>query len=316
MKRGVFDILRRGIDNAIANWPLLLLRLGEAILFMAMVIAALILMFVPIIVSIGIQFSDWADLQTPESLDALLETLLARWTVIFYILGLALLLMLVFLVIHSFLEAGCARVYVDGDTLAGPEPRGPVSRYRVFSMAKWWAGAVDGWWPVFWMYNIAWGVAGLFILVPALITLIVAFLVRDNAGLIVGISCLGLLATFAILLPVGIITAIWTNRAIASWAVRRGGARDTLNAAWAAFKADFGRHLLVAVVMIVISIAGSMFIGSFTFFAGIAEALGRHTDSITVMMLPVRFAGQFLSMAFSAVIAGWFLASFCAMANE
>jgi hypothetical protein len=219
-------------------------------------------------------------------------------------------------IIHSFLEAGCARVYVDGDRVAGAEVKGSVSRYRVFSMAKWWAGAVDGWWPVFWMYNIAWGAAGLIILVPPVIALALAIAFRENAGISVGISCLGLLITFMILIPTGFVVAIWTNRAIASWAVRRGGARDTLDAAWAAFKADFGRHIVVALVMVVISIAGSMFIGSFTFFAGLGEMLGRDTGSVMVFMLPVRFAGQLLSMAFSAAMSGWFLASFCAMANE
>lgn len=313
MKRGVPDILRRGVDNAIANWPLLLLRLAESVVFMVIIIVAVFLAVVPIIVSVGVHL---ADLKSPENFESLFGALASRWTIVFYLAGLVLVLLTAFSMVHAFLEAGCARVYVDGDRAAGSEPRGPASRYRVFSMGKWWAGAVDGWWPVLWMYVIAWTTALTFILVPAVITLALALLLRENAGLVAGVSCLGLLLIFVMLIPIGIGTAIWTNRAIASWAVRGGGARDTLAVAWAAFKADFGRHLLVALVMIVISFAGSMFIGSFTFFAGFAEVLGRHSDSITIMMLPVRFAGQFLSMAFGAIVAGWFLASFCAMANE
>jgi hypothetical protein len=313
VKRSIPDVLRRGFDNAVANWQLLLIRLGEAMLFTIIIVAALILMLVPIILSIGIQI---ADLQDPESMSAALEMLASRWTILFYILGVVFVLMAVFLIVHSFVEAGSARVYVDGDRAAGPEVRGAASRYRVFSMARWWAGAADGWWPVFWMYNIAWGAAGIFIVIPPVATLALALAFRENEGLLVGISCLGLLITFAFLIPVAVVVTIWMNRAIAVWAVRRGGARDTLNAAWAAFKADFGRHILVALVMFVISIAGSMFIGSFTFFAGMAETMGRGSGSMTLMLLPVRFAGQFLSMAFSAVIAGWFLAAFCAMASE
>ena len=33
MKRGVFDVLRRGVDNTIANWQLVLIRIGEMLLF-------------------------------------------------------------------------------------------------------------------------------------------------------------------------------------------------------------------------------------------------------------------------------------------
>ena len=315
MKRSVFDVLRRGLDNAIANWQLLLLRIGEAFLFGIIIVIAILAAIVPILLSIGVKL---ADFQVPETAEGALTALLSRWPIFAWIFGGAVLLALLFMVVHSFLEAGCARVYVDGDRIAGAALAGPRSRYRVFSMAKWWAGAVDGWWPVFWIYNIAWGIAALFFLVPLLFTslLVLALAMNDSAGPAIGIGCVGAAASFMIMIPTMIVAGIWSNRAIASWAVRRGGARDTTRAAWAAFKADMGRHLLVAIALFVISMAGSMFIGSFGFFIGFAEVLGRHSGSTALMMMPARFFIQMLSTAFSTVIAGWFLATFCAMANE
>lgn len=314
MKHGVADVLRRGFDNCIANWQLLLLRLAEAVLFAVMVVAAVVVTVLPIIVSLGFQL---ADLRSPENLEPILNSLIARWTIVFYILGIMFLLILVFVVVHSFLEAGCARVYVDGERLAGPAVQGPRSRYRAFSMAKWWAGAVEGWWAVFWMYNIAWGMAGVIFLAPLLITSLVMFATRGNPAIAAGLGCLGLVVSVLVMVPVMVATGIWTNRAIASWAVRHGNARDTLAAAWVAFKADLGRHLVVSVVLVVVSIAGSMVIGSLGMFTGIAEMMaGENAGSMSMVLLPVRFAAQLLSTAFSAAISGWFLASFCAMANE
>lgn len=314
MKRGVFDVLRRGLDNAIANWPLLLIRFFEVMVYGVIAVIAIVVALVPIVVSLGFKLGE---LRGPENIEPLLEALFTRWTLLLYLIGLFVLLMTLFSVAHAFVEAGCARVYVDGERMAGPAMSGPRSRFRVFSMSRWWAGAREGGWPVFWIYFIAWSGACLIFLIPLVPTFVAAFLLRQKPAPLALVSCLGLAVTILLMIPVGIVVGIWTNRAIATWAVVRGGARETLDVAWTAFKADFGRHLLVAIVLFVISFAGSMFIGSLTFFAGFAEILGRNNSgSIAVMMLPLRFLAQLLSTAFSAVVGGWFLASFCALANE
>jgi hypothetical protein len=314
VKRGVFDILRRGLDNAIANWPVLLLRIGEMFAFMIIAIGTVLLALVPILVSLGIKISD---LKSPEDMAPMFESLLTKWTLLVYIVAAFMVMILVFVLVHSFVEAGCARIYVDGDRVAGPAMTGPRSRYRVFSMAKFWAGAVDGWWPVFWMYNVAWGIGGLIMLVPLLPTLAITLLARDSVPVALIAGCLGLVVATLVMMVVAVAVGIWTNRAVASWAVRRGGARDTLRAAWAAFRADMGRHLLVAGALFLVSFAGSMFIGSFSFAIGIAQGLGGdHSGPLTLMLLPARFFAQFINSAFSAAVAGWFLSSFCALANE
>lgn len=313
MKRGVIDTLRRGLDNTLVNWPLLVLRLAEGIVFAAVTIAAVIIAVVPLFVSLGVAL---ADLQTPEGVEELLESLLTRWTLIFYAIGGVLLLLLVFIVIHSFLEAGSARVYVDAEKIAGPQVNGPRSRYRVFSMQRWLAGAMDGWWPVFWIYNLAWGVAGLILLIPLLPTAAGIILLQEAPAAIITIGCLGLAVTLFLMILVAVVVSIWTNRAIADWAVRRGTARETLSIAWRAVKADFGRHLLLAIAIFLISMAGSSFLASFSFFAGMTEILGRDNSAAMILSIPFRMLGTILSMAFSSVMSGWFLASYSALAVE
>ena len=128
MKRSAFDLLRRAFDNTVANWPLLLLRLGESILLGVLAILAVVAIVVPILVSLGIQF---ANLNTPENLESAVATLTEKWAILGWIfLGVSVLI-LVFMAVHSFVEAGCARVLAEGDRAAGPALEGPRSRSSV-----------------------------------------------------------------------------------------------------------------------------------------------------------------------------------------
>jgi serine protease AprX len=65
VKRGVIDVLRRGLDSTLANWPLILVRLAETIVFAMLALATVFAVLAPIIVSVGIRV---ADLQTPDDL--------------------------------------------------------------------------------------------------------------------------------------------------------------------------------------------------------------------------------------------------------
>ena len=122
-----------------------------------------------------------------------------------------------------------------------------------------------------------------------------------------------LFALFAIV--VTIVTAMWSNRAIVEWAAQRSGIRTPLGAAWRAVKSDLGRHLLIALAIFVIGMAGSSFFSSFSMFAAFGDSLGRH-GGFNMVTLPVRLIGSMLNSAFSALIGSWFLASYAALAVE
>jgi hypothetical protein len=312
LKRGVIDVLRRGLDNTIANWPLILIRIAEAIVFVMLVIAAVIAILAPILVSVGIEVSK---IDTPDDIEGAVSSLLTRWVLLLWIVVAFSFVFLLMIAIHAFVEAGCARVYVDAERIAGPQTEGPRTRFQVFSMQRWFAGATDGWWTLFWIYNLAWGVAGLILLIPLLPTLVLMLLLREQVPVALGIGCIGLLAFLMLLIVVGVLTGMWTHRAIASWAVRRWGARDALAVGWRAVRTDFGRHLLVALAAIVVSMAGSTFFAGFGFFAGIGEGMS-NSDLFALATLPVRFAGSFFSTIFSAAVTSWYLASYAALATE
>ena len=313
MKRGVFDILRRALDNTIANWQLILIRLGETILFIALAIGAALVIIVPVLVSVGIEV---ANLEDAADFENAMLALASRWMLaIWIILGVSI-LFLVFVAIHSFVQAGSARVYVDGDKIAGPALDGERARYGVFSMERWFAGGRDGWWTVFWIYNLAWGVFGAILLVPLVPTALLMVLFRETVPIALASGCLGLLVTLMIMLVGGILTGMWTNRAIADWAVRRGGVRQELAAGWAAIRGDFGRHVLIALAVIVVALAGSAFFATFSFFAGFAEGMGEGSGLVMLATLPIRLVASLLSSAFSAVVSAWYLAAYCTVATE
>jgi hypothetical protein len=312
VRRGVFDVLRRGLDNTIVNWPLLAIRLGETLLFGIITVVAVIAALVPLLVSIGIHL---ANIATPEDAAEAAFLLMHRWMLLVWILVVALLLTILFVAIHSFVQAGSARVYVDGERIAGPQVEGERARFRVFSMDRWMAGGGAGWWTLFWLYNLAWGAAGLVLLVPLIPTLVLMVVFREQPPALVATGCIGLVATLLLMIVVGLVTGMWTNRAIAHWAVTAAGARESLSAGWRAIFDDFARHVLIALAVVVVAIAGSMFFSSFSLLAAFGESMGNR-DVFMFVTLPARIAGSLLGSAFSAAVSGWYLASYAGIAAE
>ena len=313
MRRGVIDTLRRGLDNTVANWPLVLVRLAETVLFIALAIGAVLVIVLPILVSAGI---DLATMDERDEIEGAMLALMNRWMMLVWIfLGVSVLLLL-FVAVHAFVEAGAARIYVDGEKIAGAALEGDRNRYRVFSLERWLAGGRDGWWPVFWIYNVAWGLLGLFLLIPLIPTVLLMLVFHESAPAVAALSgCFGVIAMLMLLLVGGIATGIWTNRAIVEWATRRTGAREALAASWRAIRSDFARHLLVALALIVVAFAGSTFFASFSFFAGFAEAMG-NSEIFLLVTLPIRLLASVVSSAFSAFITGWYVAAYAALAVE
>lgn len=312
MKRGVFDTLRRGLDNAVANWGLVVVRVVEVLIFAAISIAVALAAVVPLLVSIGIAVNDVESLQ---DLEELVVSLAGQWTWLLWILLGISVLMLVFVAMHAFVEAGCTRVAVDADRAAGPATEGPRSRYRVFSLQRWFGGGKAGWWTIFWIYNLAWSVAGLILLIPLIPTAIVMLIAQDTPPVQIATGCIGLALTFLLFIVVGIVTSMWTTRAAANWALDGTGATASLASAWAALKPDVGRHLLIALAVIVIAMAGSSFFASFSYFAAFGEMFHRGA-TVHIFTIPLRLIGTLCSWTFSAFVSSWYLGAYAALAVE
>src|SRR6185295_1579361 len=139
---------------------------------------------------------------------------------------------------------------------------------------------------------------------------------RETPAALITSGCIGLVVTALLGIVVLVITGLWTNRAIAEWATHRVPASTSLSVAWTAIKRDFGRHILVALALFVVTLAGSSVFSSFSFIAAFGDSMGRHGTSIAFFTIPVRLFGALLNMIFSSAVAGWYLASFTAMTTE
>lgn len=318
MKRGVFDVLRRGFDNTLANWQLLALRFAESVVFAGIVVAAIIAIIVPILVSVGLSLNRLPELVSTMDAEQLPDLMVRVGAIAGYVVLVALVVAIVLTAIHAFVVAGCTRVYVDGDRTAGPVDPAARGGYAVFSLQRWWFGAADGWWPVFWIYNLAWGAASVVLLIPLLPTFALMLVLRndDSAALVAGIGCFGLAITVLLAIVLGVAVSLWTTRAITAWTAGRGTAREALSVASAAIRADLGRHLLIALAVIVVGMAGSSFFAGFSFVGAFTSLAARDQPLLGLFALPVRALGWILSTIFSAAVGSWFLSSYAALANE
>ena len=307
--RNTTDTLRRGLDSTLANWPLIAIRIAESILFLGIVIACVVAAIVPVAVSAGLSKFDLPVIANPdEAPGAIAGFLINHWILILYALAIFTLLLVILIAIHSFVEAGNAQVLVDAEH---------APKFQAFNMERWMRGGRGGWWGVFWIYNAAWTVAGIILLVPLMLTIVAMFLVQAT-GPKIALGCFGLAITFIIGIPLAVLTAIWTQKAIAVCVARGLGGRASLSQAWAAIRADFGRHFAVAFLLMAITFGGSMVISMFTSPMSLLSSSAAHgvAPLVSLMFAPMRIITSLLQSVFSAGIGLWFLASFVGMTEE
>jgi hypothetical protein len=269
----------------------------------------------PIVLSVGL---DLGKLTRVDDLASAAALLLSKWMLfVWAIVAIGILLTVLFM-LHSFVQAGAVRVYVEAERAAGPALVRPRAFFRVFSMERWLAGGKEGWRVVFWIYTLVSTLGLAILLVPLLPTLVLLLLLKDGEpGPALAVGCLGIAVTVMLAVLAMIVGGIWCNRAIVTWAVQRTDARASLRGSWAAIRADFGRHFLIALAVFVVALAGSTFFGGFSFVAGVIGAAGgRNSAALQLITLPIRLFTTLLSSAFSAAVTSWFVAAYASLAVE
>lgn len=309
MRASATDVIRRGFDNTVANWPLLLIRIGEGIVMMLLAVGAVLAIIIPLVVSLGLNATTF---ENPAGLAEMLAgTLADQWMVIVYVIAVVTLMLTVFVAVHSFVEAGSARVYIDGERIAGPATLGPRDRFKVFSADRWLEGGKRDWWSVFWIYNFAWAVASLVILVPFLFAAALIFIVREEPAAMAGIGCLAAAVLIFFTIGVVVVTNIWCQKAIIVCAARTHRAIGALGEAWREFRADAGRHIGVALILFLLMMVGTGVFASISAMTGISDS-----PAFALAVMPIQLIGSFANTIFSTIMAAWFLACFAALSVD
>ena len=309
MKRSVSEILRRGFESMLANWPLLLIRIAESIVMIIITLVAIVAVIVPIVMSFSGR--DAFPQGDPNDIATFFVTVIAgHLAMILYIFLLILIVLTVWIGVHSFVEAGSARIYVDSMQRNAANATPVRDQMNAFTLPRWAEGGKNGWWAVFWIYNIAWAIAFLILIIPFVLFGGLAILFRENGPMAAITGCLGIVVLVVVMLPVGVATAICTQKAIVNVFAKGTAAADSLRLAWREFRADFGRHLAVAAVMFVVSIGLAIVASSFSIMAQFGHS------SPSIMMIPLQVSSSIINSIFGAAIGAWFLACFAALAVE
>ncbi len=310
MKRSTTEVLRRGFDSTVANWPLILVRIAEGIVFMMIILGSVVAAIVPVLVAAGIsRFGLHGETPSP---DAIATIVVRHAMLILYVLLIISVVLLVLVAIHSFVEAGCAKVYVDAERIAGDATPASRDRFRAFTVDRWFAGGRGSWWSVFWIYNIAWSFGGLIVLIPLMLTLIFMILV-DSGGARLAVGCGGLALSFLLMIPVAVIMSIWTQKATAIAVGRSAAAPAALRLGWHEIGSDAGRHIAVALIVLAVSFGGAMLIS----FATIPMSIARmHQPMPDLAFAPAQIGLSFVQSIFTSAVGLWFLASYVALTEE
>lgn len=309
--RNTTDILRRALDSLLANWPLIAIRIVENFLLLLLIAGSVIAAIVPLGVTAAFSSFDLKDAENPVQVAVAL--VVDHWPVIVYLFVLASVVLLILLAIHAFVEAGSARVFVDAERNSAAVVR-PRESFRTFNMDRWMQGGRASWWTVFWIYNIVWGVGGLIVLIPLLLTLGALFLVTETAG-IVAVACGGLLLTFLVVFPLVVGMAVLTQKAITVAVARSAAARPAVRAGWTEIRRDFGRHLAVAFIAFAIALGGSMVIGSFSGPMAFTKDI-THLPLMSIAFAPAQVVSSIAQTVFSAAIGLWFMAAYVGLTEE
>jgi len=123
LKRSVQEVIRRGFDNTLANWPLIVIRVVEGIVSIVLAVATLFAAVIPVVASAGL--SDWHVPSGADPRQAIVDLLVEHFPLFFYLLVLMFVVIGVWIAIHSYVTAGCVAVLVDGERNAGASERPP-----------------------------------------------------------------------------------------------------------------------------------------------------------------------------------------------
>jgi len=310
LKRSLPDVLRRGLDSTIANWPVIALRIAESVVLIGIVIASIIVALIPAIVAAGLSKDEIMNSSDPPA--AIVGWLIGHLMLFVWMLALAFIVLGVLLAIHAFVEGGIAQIYVDGERNEKRHLAAGRDAFRAFSVDRWLAGGAASWWRIFWLYNWAWSVGLLFVLVPLMLTIVGLVLVSDTVGRMV-VGCVGLAIAILVLIPVAIVISVWCAKAITICVARSLPARESLRVAWRAVRGDLGRHVAVAVIAFVVSMA----LNSIVSAVSVPMTITQHqVPSMELFFTPVRLvSGVFQSMV-SAAVGSWLMACFVSMTEE
>lgn len=307
MKRTVADVLRRGFQNAVANWQLLLIHFAENVVMAMIIIGASIATVLPIIISFVSHPPS-----ALESAEDLRDFALSHLGIFVYACAVVTVIGLIVIAIHSFVVAGVARVLVDGNRRA--DSALTRDRFRSFRFEEWLDGGRKEWIAVFWIYNFVYGLIGLIAVVPfCLVVAIEVFsLMAEMKVAAIATGCIGIPIVVFLAIFSSILASVWSRKAIIVCVEEQRGGSDAMRIAWRQARADMTRHFGVAFILFVISIGG----GGLISMVSLTFSMPAMAHGGGIVLFPVRILLSAVSAVFSSAMGLWSIAAFAALSEK
>jgi len=282
----------------VANWPLLLVQIAEGVAQVVIVVGGVLMVALPAAyVAAGTGLD--VDQSTPWTI--LRSILFGHPLLLLFVVVAVTLILIISMALHSFVKAGTTGIYLDGESAA---PLAVRSAFRRFTPERWLEYGRAGWWQIFLIYNILWGLFGVILLLPA-IGLAMAMYWFDGSGTRIAIGCAGLVLLVLILFFGGLFIHLWSQVALVISLREKADASRSIRSGLTILKLKAGEILLMVLVLFAAILASSVCLIPISLMAGVLSSI----PGVALLTLPLQV---FLSIAqnlFSVVVASWFLAA-------
>lgn len=306
MARTLGDIVRRGADNVLANWPLLLIRIAEGVALLAMMLGIVALAVVPVAAAaFGGSLTHVIE-SVGRSGDV--EELLRGFAplLILYILLVVSIALLLAVLVHSFVQGGMVGCYLAAERRA-PAAGAGRGAFAVFTPELWWSEGKRNLWRFFWIYNAIWFGYSLAILLPLLPLAILLFALPENPVAII-LFAVGLIAILLFAIGLAFVVFVWSQVVLIDAARRDLGALEAIAASGEAVRGRLLNIILVAGIFFAISMTAGGIVGGFSFAldaAGMFPGMG-------VALIPVQIVLSLLNSIVSTLFGSWLVAALVA----
>lgn len=304
--RPLGDVIRRGADNVVANWPLLLIRIAESVAMTVIMLGIALGAVTPFLVaSLGASLSDLIE----GSIDP--ERLLRNISpfLVLYILVVVSVVLLVGVLVHSFVQGGIVGSYLAGER-AAPE-KAAREHFRVFTPELWWSEAKRNVWRFFWIYNVIWGgwsLALLLLLLPVLVLLLL--MPQNPVALVVAIAAFVAVLLFSI--ASGFVVFLWSQAVLIDAAKRSLAPLEAISRSREAIRGRIANIVLVGGIFFALSMLVGSAVAGFSFFFEFAGELG----GMGLAMIPFQVLVSLINSAVSTLFGSWMLAALAAALHD
>ena len=306
MPRPLGDVIRRGADNVLANWPLLLIRVAESVAMTVIMIGIALGAVIPIVVaSFGGSLTDLIDGSIdPERLLRSISPFL-----VLYLILVVSVVLLVGVLVHSFVQGGIIGSYLAGERAA--RENAARADFGVFTPELWWSEAKRNVWRFFWIYNVIWGGWSLGLLALLLPVLVLLLLMPENpVALIIAVAAFVAVLLFAI--ASAFVVFVWSQVVLIDAAKRTLAPLEAISRSREAIRGRLANIVLVGGIFFAVSMMVGTGIAGFSFFFEAAGML----PGVGVALIPFQVLISLINSAVSTLFGSWMIAALAAVLHD